>query len=415
MRLGVLSTSFPRYRGDAAGHFVASLVELVRARGHTVEVVAAGSATCAREERASRGYAPTELGAVTEPSLRVTRLPSSLFYRGGAPDALDHRALPAALSFAARLGATALARAATWDGAVAHWLAPSALAALPVRGPLLAIAHGGDVHLLRRTNLLPATLGLLLARRARLAFASAELAAMARAAAPPWLRRLFDERSLVQPMGVDLAHFSGARARHVAPRRGRYLLTLSRLVPLKGVELAVRALAHLPEDLALVIAGDGPERARLAELARPFGDRVELVGELPAAARDAYLAHAAALLLPSRRLPEGRSEGTPVAALEALACGVPVLATAVGGLAELAPAVRKVGGDSGALEEAAAPEVAARWAAQLEQLLASPPSAQDLARAAADHDWRRVEATLWRHWMGASAPAPCVTPLPLLT
>ncbi|HRC58573.1 MAG TPA: hypothetical protein PKU97_21775 [Kofleriaceae bacterium] len=122
MRIGVVTTSFPRHRGDAAGHFVASGVELLRRRGHTVEIIAAGSATTPREERTSDGYAPTSLdhaqAAVREPSLRVTRLPSPLFYSGGAPEALPRGGLAgarAALSFSARLTITTLRRAGRVD------------------------------------------------------------------------------------------------------------------------------------------------------------------------------------------------------------------------------------------------------------------------------------------------------------
>lgn len=400
MKLGVVTTSFPRHRGDFAGHFVASLVELARQRGHTVEVIAAGSPTCPREERRTRGLAPTALGGeTTAPSLRITRLPSSLFFRGGAAEALGPQTLPHALAFSARQVATTWARAPRWDAAVAHWLAPSALAALPVRGPLLAVAHGSDLHLLRRAGLVPAALGVLLARRARLAFVSAELAALARAELPAWLRAPFDERTLVQPMGIDLAHYADVQRRTERPLAARYALVLARLVPQKGLELAVRALAHLPTALTLVLAGDGPDRERLEHLARPFGQRVRLVGQLDAAARDAYLAHAELLLVPSRRLEDGRAEGTPLAALEALAAGVAVLASPVGGLAELAPAVTLVAGDRGEPSELTSPELARRWAAAIEAVLAAPPSASSLRLAAARHDWHRVHSTLWSHWM----------------
>lgn len=406
MKLGVVTTSFPRHRGDFAGHFVASLVELARQRGHTVEVIAAGSPTCPREERRSRGLAPTALGGETlAPSLRVTRLPSPLFFRGGAADALSPRAAPHALAFSARLVATTWARAPRWDAAVAHWLAPSALAALPVRGPLLAVAHGGDLHVLRRAGLLPAALGVLLARRARLAFVSAELAALARAELPAWLRAPFDERTLVQPMGIDLAHYADVQRRAERPLAAPYALALARLVPQKGLALAVRALAHVAPALTLVIAGDGPERQQLEQLARPLGERVRFVGQLDAPARDAFLAHAELLLMPSRRLDDGRAEGTPLAALEALAAGIPVLASPVGGLAELAPAVSLVAGDSGELADVAAPALARRWAAAIEATLATPRSAAALRAAAAAHDWHRVHTALWSHWMGERPPA----------
>src|SRR5204863_7443127 len=84
-----------------------------------------------------------------------------------------------------------------WDAVVAHWLAPSAIAALPSRLPLLAIAHGGDVHTLRRLHVLQPVLGLLRMRRAQLVFVSEQLRELAGA-----------HDAHVQPMGIDLERFS---------------------------------------------------------------------------------------------------------------------------------------------------------------------------------------------------------------
>lgn len=384
MKLGCVTTSYPRFPGDLAGHFVARHVEELRRSGHSVEVLAAG------EPDGPDGAAPP-----LDP--QVQRLRSRLFFDGGAPEALARltpRASLAALTASARFALATAPRARRWDATCAHWLAPSALAALPSRGPLLAIAHGGDVHLLRRAGLLRPALGLLLGRGARLAFVSDELRQLARAATPPSLRRRFDERSLTQPMGVDLGEFTAAPA-GPAPHPRRYLLVLARLVPIKGADLAIAAFARLvgqPRhgDLELVIAGDGPERPTLEALAAShvgLSGRVRFLGAIPTSARAAWLAHAAAVLIPSRRLADGRSEGMPQVALEALAAGTPLLASATGGLADLPPPVRLV-----------ADEEPTSWAAALAHLLAAPPDRAALRALAAPHDWPRVVARLTEHW-----------------
>jgi glycosyltransferase involved in cell wall biosynthesis len=109
-------------------------------------------------------------------------------------------------------------------------------------------------------------------------------------------------------------------------------LVLARLVPIKGVDVAIAAMREVRG--RLVIAGDGPERARLAALAA--GDpKISFVGEVDAARRDQLLCEATTVVIPSRVLPNGRSEGTPLVALEALAAGIPVIASRVGGLIEL--------------------------------------------------------------------------------
>lgn len=422
MKLGVVTASFPRFPGDPAGHFVASHAELLRRAGHAVEVVAAGDGVAPRRELRPGGLAPTPLadagaGGADVAPLAITRVASPLFFAGGAPEAITaagwRAALPAA-GLTARLAATTALvsrRAAGWDATAAHWLVPAALAAVSVRGPLLAIAHGGDVHLLRRAGLLAPALAALLGRRARLAFVSEELAALARAALPAPLRRRFDAATLVQPMGVDLAHFAGLAADTARPQPRPYALVLARLVPIKGVELALAAFSALAAAgaparaagaparaaLELVIAGDGPERARLERLAAAdpaTAGRVRFLGALPTAARDAWLAHAAAVVLPSRRLPGGRGEGTPQVALEALAAGVPLLAAATGGLAALPPPARLLP------EHDRDPR---RWAAALADLLAAPPPPAALRAVVQPLDWPAVATALGEHWLGRVA------------
>jgi glycosyltransferase involved in cell wall biosynthesis len=94
------------------------------------------------------------------------------------------------------------------------------------------------------------------------------------------------------------------------------------------------------------------------------------------------LREASAVLVPSRVLPSGRSEGTPTIALEALAAGVPVIASNVGGLSALS-AIHLV-----------PPEDPRALAAAIDRTLADPPSATHL-RAAVEHlDWTRVVTNL---------------------
>ena len=356
-RIGVITTSYPRWPGDAAGGFVAGHVGYLRATGAEVEVIAID-----------------DDGAVRE--AKVTRVAGGgLFYRGGAPEALEGgaRAAVAALTVSARMTAAVARRARRWDAVVAHWLAPSALAAVIAapRQPLLAIAHGGDVHLLARLRLLGPSLRLLHARGATVAFVSEAMRARALASLPPHLAATL--RTIVQPMGVDDHATDAIRAaRAVQPAPTTFtttspatLLILARLVPIKSIATAIAALPYLATPARLLIAGDGPERATLMAAAdaldgrnepdrrtqrddRREGDRgmrrgdgrdqprVRFLGQVDAVARDRLLAGADAVLVPSAPRPDGRDEGTPMAALEALAAGVRVIASATGGLVELA-------------------------------------------------------------------------------
>ncbi|MEZ4368979.1 MAG: glycosyltransferase family 4 protein [Kofleriaceae bacterium] len=330
-------------------------------------------------------------GAIAQPGVTRVPAPPGLFYAGGAPDALERGGGGArAAAFTARLTAAVARRAARWDAVVAHWLAPSALAALPSRGPMLAIAHGGDVHLLARRRLLVPTVAALAARRARVTFVSDELAARTRAALPAPLARWLDDAACVQPMGVDLARFAAiadARATAPPPPRPR-LLVLARLVPIKGVDVVLDALSHLRAPVDLVIAGDGPHAEELRRRAASHvgAHAVHWRGAIDADARDAELARASLVVVPSRALPSGRAEGHPMVAAEALAAGVPLVVTRTGGLAGLGPPVVH-----------AAPDDPADLARAIDRALARPAAAADLRALAAPVDWRVVEARLRGH------------------
>lgn len=358
MKLGVVTTSYPREPGDPAGNFVEAHVRALRALGHDVDVVAAGAG--ARDN--------------------VTRIASSLFDRGGAPDFLERHpiaSLAAVTSFTARMTAAVAVRARRWDSIIAHWLVPSALAALPLRAPLLAIAHGGDIHTLRRLHLLAPVLHLLHRRGAHLAFVSDDLRAIARAAAPrlsAWI-----DRAIVQPMGLDLARF---RSIGRAPSDPPTIVIASRLVPIKGIDVAIDALAHVRARAHLVIAGDGPERALLEARS---SSRVSFLGLVGTTARDQLLRTASVVVVPSRVTPTGRTEGMPLIALEALAAGVPVIASAVGGLRDLAPAAHLV-----------APNNPHALASAIDRILAAPPDAAALRTAVAHLDWEAVAPRLVR-------------------
>jgi glycosyltransferase involved in cell wall biosynthesis len=321
MRIGVVATSYPRWPGDAAGSFVDGHVRYLRGCGAEVEVVAAGHGLPA---------------------------PDGLFFDGGAPEAIESAlsaaqplALVRALGFSARMVATVARRARGWDAIAAHWLVPAAAAAAlaPRRVPMLAIAHGGDVHLLARMRLLAPVMALLVARDARLVFVSDELRRRAVETLPRWLGERVVARSMVQPMGVDDARTAAIvdKRAAAAAAAAAAIVVLARLVPVKGVETAIAAMFHLPASARLVIAGDGPERAALAALAAPLGDRVQFLGWIDGDARDALLASADVVVVPSAPVgANARSEGMPMAALEALAAGVPLVASATGGLRELA-------------------------------------------------------------------------------
>ncbi|MDE2154347.1 MAG: glycosyltransferase family 4 protein [Xanthomonadaceae bacterium] len=133
--------------------------------------------------------------------------------------------------------------------------------------------------------------------------------------------------------GVDLDRF-GPRDR-VAIRAdlgltGPVWLTVGHLVSLKGVHIAIAALARVP-DTTLLIAGEGPEQSKLRGLVEQLGlhARVRMLGTIPHAQLCDYYNAADALVHASSR------EGMPNVVLESLACGTPVVAAPYAGVGEL--------------------------------------------------------------------------------
>ncbi len=408
MRVGVVTTSYPRADGDPAGSFVAAHVNWLVRAGHVVEVLCAAAA---------------EPHGQWQPGVRVVPVPApaGLFYAGGAPEALSARG-PAAAADVARFSAALLGavhgHARGWDAAFAHWLVPGA-AALALAAPpgldLVAIAHSGDVHVLRRLGLATPLAWSLARRHARFAFVSEHVRTrFLDGVWPARLRRRVHARSLVTPMGIELGRWRAA-AQAVQRDPGlRTVLFLGRLVPIKGVAVLLDAVAQLPPGcgpLRVVVAGDGPLRESLAAQASAVVTRwrnqhrpelrpelrpalpgelsIELVGEVRGAARDHLLAAADVLALPSLPVAGGRSEGAPVTALEAMAAGVPVVAARTGGLAELPAetAMLVPPGDAAALARA------------LARCLTDPALRARQVHAAsrwvARYEWSEVGAKLW--------------------
>ena len=342
LRIGFVTTSFPRFRGDAAGSFVFDMAVAFRRLGFAVEAVVPEPSDTSDWSAGTPWLEGISVRPV--PYARPASL-QRLFFGGGVPDNLSADPatgllIPAAV---AALTAEVTRRIANWDAVISHWFAPSAFvvhAAGRLRRqtalPHLAVAHSGDVHLLSRPLLRPAAR--LLPRAADfLGFISegvrerylTQLGASAERVRP---------QTRIVPMGIDLDAVKPSRPRNEIRKAlgldGFTVLFLGRMVPIKGLPLLLDVLTNLPET-TLIAAGDGPTKSTLTAQARNLGLRARFVGPVDVNRRAELLAACDALVLPSKTLPNGRCEGLPLVLTEAMAAGLPVIAANTGSTAEL--------------------------------------------------------------------------------
>jgi len=132
--------------------------------------------------------------------------------------------------------------------------------------------------------------------------------------------------------GTDPERFHPAEAAEGPP----ILLTVSRLVRRKGIDTVLAAWSEIAErcpDARYVIVGDGPDRGRLEDLARPHGDRVRFVGGVDEAELMRWYRDCTLFVMPARSEPPD-VEGFGLVFLEAGACAKPVIGARAGGVVD---------------------------------------------------------------------------------
>ncbi len=214
------------------------------------------------------------------------------------------------------------------------------------------------------------------------------------------LRRLYGlpaSRLRVIPCGVDLRAFSpGTPAERLAARAAiasdgaRTLLFVGRLDPIKGLDLLLESIALMRTPARLIIVGGDPagdpevERLRAEAERLGIGGRVDFPGALPQHELLAYYRAADAVVVTSRY------ESFGLAAVEALACGTPVVAAQVGGLPSIVH-----DDDNGLLVRWRCPQA---FAERLDMLLEDDALRARLAQRARPSverfDWRRIGDTV---------------------
>lgn len=333
----MLTSTFPRWHGDAVSPFVAHLAEDLVRLGAEVTVLAPHAKNAALKEWMN--------------GVRVKRFryswpaaSQSLTYDGGALGNLRRRPwivgeIPGYLLSEA----TALYRLVSGGGVDvihSHWILPQGFVAQIVSAnlgiPHIATAHGSDVFGLQKWPLRAAK-AYVIQRADRVTVNSRATATQVESISPRpnGIARI--------PMGVSFNEMAGSPARIRAASgigQGALIVFVGRLVKAKGVDDllgAVRILDSGGTDVQLVVAGDGPERTRLEALSKSLriADRVDFAGWIQQKDLPALLGRADVFVGPSRIVEGESTEAQGLALLEAMAAGVPVVATSIGGIEEI--------------------------------------------------------------------------------
>ena len=388
LRVLVLTSRFPDSLRPNLGNFVERQALELAARGVDIQIVAPNMSApfllpfaASAVSRALDGLPRQEIWK----GLAVHRLhyPGFPYFPSLRPSALARRLLPLANILHERFPFDLISAEFFWpDG-------PAAIAVGRALGvPVVIKARGMEFE--RRVERGSTRRQLLAAGRgaqALLAVSESVKQAMVAIGLPA-------DRIAVHHPGLDSDRFrpgDRAAARARLGISGPLLLAVGNLIPEKGHWLAIEALA-LIESATLIIAGGGSERAALLARAQRLGvaDRLRLPGSLPHALLPELFTAADVTIHPSL------VEGFGNVRLESLACGTPLVTTAVGDAALIVdrPAAgRVVEADPRAIAEA------------VKSLLAQPPPAEAVRAAVRDFSWTRQAAELERHLAAAAGSA----------
>lgn len=337
MRIAMLTSSYPRFTSDGTAPFIQSIAETLVALGHDVSVVAPYDAL----------VKPMDTHGVH--LYRFKYAPFSSWHIMGHARALeaDVRLNPLSFLLAPSFLASAafnlleVAKKQRSEIIYAHWVIPNgpsaAWVAKQLRLPLMISLHGSDIFVAKKNFLFRAAARWAFRQAKSVSACSPELRAGALDLDAP------KNTTRLVPYGVDPVKFHpNQRSNEFRDQLGLKpnelaIGSIGRMVHKKGFELLIRAFAAVIHDLPharLVIGGSGPLLAPLKELARSLRveDAVIFTGNVAWDDVPVFLASLDLFVLPSKKDSAGNLDGLPNVLLEAMASGVAVIASDIGGV-----------------------------------------------------------------------------------
>ena len=330
MRIAVLTSSYPRFPGDGAAPFVQSLAETMAHSGHTVSVVAP--------------FDPDVQPNISS-SVKVHRFryiwPYKWHLMGHSRSLESDTHLKLGSIFLLPfflIGAIIKLMQVTHHEKTelihVHWVLPNGpaatIAARLRRIPFVISLHGSDIYIARKKRHFGLVARWVFSNSSAVTACSHELRSAAIDLGAPQSTQLI-------AWGADPKIFTPKEKSMAIANPNITVVSLGRLVPKKGFDQLLLAwkdvILRYPR-AHLIIGGEGPQKATLETQAKYLGiaNSVLLPGRIPWDKVPDFLAAADIFVLPSQRDMHGNIDGLPTVLLEAMSCGVPVIASHIGGV-----------------------------------------------------------------------------------
>lgn len=333
MRIAVITSSYPRYLGDATAPFVQSICEHLAKLGHDIEVVAP--------------YDPEVIGQKNQlvPVHRFRYIWPSRFHLMGHARSLEsdlHLRLSAFIllpfyligSYITSLRITAKQKSQV---IYAHWVLPNGLVAALVawvrKVPLIISLHGSDIYVAKSNPLFRRISRWIFSKTDAVTACSPDLMRDALLLGAP------QQNTILLPWGADPNIFTPdlAKPKKINHDSNKVLVaSVGRLVNKKGFQVLIEAISRVIQeyrDIHLILGGDGPQKGQLVYLSDTLGIKtnVSFAGRIPWDRMPEFLANLDIFVLPSIRDELGNVDGLPTVLLEAMGSGVAVIASDIGG------------------------------------------------------------------------------------
>jgi glycosyltransferase involved in cell wall biosynthesis len=322
----VLTTSYPSHEEDPSGVFIAKLLAAIRRRGYSVKVVAPSDGTF-YGHRNIGGIETVRFGYFWPRSLeRLTR------GAGGIPENMNHSLLARLQLFPMMIGFlfVSVAQSRGADIVYANWLGAGIIGALVnlfTRKPLVVSFRGDDGYLARDRFIWRMLTKWVVGRASMVAPVSGELLDIIKALGVP------EEKCHLPRFGVDTDMFHPSDAKSDRERGPEVrLLFVGSLIVRKGLHDLLEAMDDPAlANARLTVVGEGLYGPQLINMCERLGlkSRTDWKGILPPAQVAALMRISDILCLPSYM------EGRPNAVNEAMASGLPVITTRVGGIPDM--------------------------------------------------------------------------------